>query len=84
MGFEKVVIGVSGGVDSAVSLALACRALETFRGGSGLVELDDPSATLIRYTAGATPPGAAPVAEDGRFTGGPLALQYRGGRIIDS
>lgn len=26
-GFERVVIGVSGGVDSAVSLALACRAL---------------------------------------------------------
>jgi len=26
-GFEKVVVGVSGGVDSAVSLALACRAL---------------------------------------------------------
>lgn len=26
-GFERVVVGVSGGVDSAVSLALACRAL---------------------------------------------------------
>jgi NAD+ synthetase len=26
-GFEKVVVGVSGGVDSSVSLALACRAL---------------------------------------------------------
>ena len=26
-GFEKLVVGVSGGVDSAVSLALACRAL---------------------------------------------------------
>ena len=26
-GFEKVVVGVSGGVDSAVSLALACRAV---------------------------------------------------------
>ena len=55
----------AGGLDArAGATPLACRSLETFSGGSGLVELDDPSATLIRYTAGATPPGAAAAAED--------------------
>lgn len=32
--------------------ALTCRAIETFSGGGGVVELSDIDATLIRYTAG--------------------------------
>ena len=32
---------------------LGCRSLETFSGGSGVVSLDDPAATLIRYSAAA-------------------------------
>ncbi len=43
-------------------LLLTCRSLETFSGASGVVELDDPASTLIRYTAGveaAADPAAA-------------------------
>ncbi|MEX1334681.1 MAG: hypothetical protein AB1Z66_05255, partial [Candidatus Limnocylindrales bacterium] len=35
--------------------ALTCRAIETFSGGGGVVELSDIDATLIRYTAGVDP-----------------------------
>jgi hypothetical protein len=31
---------------------LSCRALETFSGAGGLVEVSDPEATLVRYTVG--------------------------------
>ena len=31
---------------------LACRSLETFSGEGGVVDLSDPDATLVRYTAG--------------------------------
>jgi hypothetical protein len=43
----------TGGFKSKAGLsALTCRALETFSGEAGVIELSDPSATLIRYTAG--------------------------------
>ena len=35
--------------------ALTCRAIETFSGDGGVVELSDVDATLIRYTAGVDP-----------------------------
>jgi hypothetical protein len=58
---------VGGLAAKGAATPLACRSLETFSGDSGVVELDDPTATLIRYTAGSAPPGAAPpgTAEDG-------------------
>jgi hypothetical protein len=43
----------TGGFKSKSGLSpLTCRALETFSGEAGVIELTDPSATLIRYTAG--------------------------------
>ena len=40
--------GAKAGVDP-----LGCRSLETYSAGSGVMALDDPTATLIRYSAGA-------------------------------
>lgn len=46
----------SGGYKTAAGLpALSCRAIETFSGEGGVLELSDIDATLIRYTAGVDP-----------------------------
>jgi hypothetical protein len=45
----------AGYVGRAGPAALGCRALETYSASSGLMALDDPAATLIRYTAGLDP-----------------------------
>lgn len=45
-----------GGFDARAGAApLGCRAIETYSGNSGVVDLADPTATLIRYTAGLAP-----------------------------